>query len=56
MSHLGVTAIIQGGDNKGLNKGDCCGGGENGKRYCESSHDFGNWLAMEKKREGRSKS
>lgn len=22
---LGATAIIQGGDNKGLNKGDCCG-------------------------------
>lgn len=47
---LGATAIIPGGDNKGLNKGDCCGGSENEKRYCEGSRDFGNWLAMEEKR------
>lgn len=47
---LGATAIIQGGDNKGLKKGNCYVGGENGKRCCEGSCDFGNWLAMEENR------
>lgn len=29
-----ATVIVQGGGNKGLNKGDCCGAGEDGRRHC----------------------
>lgn len=37
---VGTTAVVQGGGNKGLNKGDCCGDGETGKRYYEVSCDW----------------